>query len=274
MRHSFLGITLLLGLTTRSQQFFESYNGKQFEEIRTNGIVYVLTGDEHLDSLYIESLENYWKSCPFEIFDRSAGKTLAENRVVLYETDDQYIGRVVGLCSAKYFEPEIKTHKSLGYVSYSGFSNQSGKSTRDVFQPYVVSTLDAVVGYINADKMITTNDNIRGKLYDGFITKSATLKSKTLLIPAGIKTRIDTTGLSALKIPYEVKNALEIAEMTDSEKSDYCLFYFDLDGWYSTCMIFDMETRDLIYFKGWSDTEKLPPQKFSKNHMSAMIERW
>lgn len=76
-------ITLLLANLSFGQVIYKASNNGAFKNMIKNGINYVLTGDQQLDTIMKQALAESWKVSPVNIIESGSFKSLKNTDIVV-----------------------------------------------------------------------------------------------------------------------------------------------------------------------------------------------
>ena len=248
MKKIILLLLVLSSIQSFGQAFLRSNSDRGFTNMIKNGIVYINTGEEAIDTVFASALKNYWKCSKFRIIDKTA--PLYDDDIVLYDT--KLNGKIPVLCLAKaenYKKTNAQISKTytIGYMQYSGFYRLSEKNTLGLFLNEMIVGLNDLAEIIATYKIYGRGPGFYRSVMNRLSPKSKALKNKTLLILIGNADRINFDDLDAAGIKYKKVTLVEYKNIIESKDYErYCVFYFS-SGIYTDISIFDLAEKELIF---------------------------
>lgn len=249
---------LFIGLQSFSQVFYKSFKHPHFQKLATDGITYLLSGDEEKDKRYITALENNWKVSPVKIVDPKEDiSSLSKEDIVLIEAKIDEREEVLVAVRVEYLlKNSFSKYSSVAYFCKDGFNQKSDSVTFDLFLDQFIGGLNDVVSTIQKNQIKGKGTKLYKSIAKAYQPRGKDLLKKTLLIVDDTKERISLTALDENGIKYKLVSTEEYISLIEDEvdRETYALFYFAYNS-YSEISIFDLADNSLIYSRHYANAK-------------------
>jgi hypothetical protein len=253
-----LAITLLLANLSFGQVIYKASNNGAFKNMIKNGITYVLTGDQQLDTIMKQALAESWKVSPVNIIESGSFKSLKNTDIVVTYGQSEGNNSIIFV---EYAEIRKTTTRSkyavIGYVVLAGFDNNSfWQLDNPLYFNQAVKMFNDVAlcvdKYNLTGKYKKLSNGIGKKLHAEFANEK--VKSKTVLIISETKDHIKLDNFKKNGVNYKLVSYEEYQEILDSdEKEQYLLFYLGIESVYTEVSFIDLSNGQLVYTKRAAD---------------------
>lgn len=253
-----LVITLLLVNLSFGQVIYKASNNGAFKNMIKNGINYVLTGNQHLDTIMTRALAESWKVSPVKIVESGSLKSLKNTDIVVTYGQSEGNNSIIFVEYAEIRRTTTRSkYAAIGYVVLAGFDNNSflQLDKPHYFNQAVKMFNDVAIcvdKYHLTGKYKKLSTGVCKKLQTEFATEK--VKRKTVLIISETKNHIKLDNFKKNAIDYKLVSYEEYEEILNSdEKDQYLLFYLGIESVYTEVSFIDLSNGQLVYSKRTTD---------------------
>lgn len=247
----FIGLSISYG-----QIYCKSLDSKTVQNIRDNGIVYVINY-ERQDSIISATLEDRWTATPFKRYNPETDGPMQSDQLALFYTTTSHSETVLGFALGKHINGEGKIftnkvftlYETSGVFMMNGFKNLNNRDLANYFFSFSVSAMNtAVEAILNGDEY---SGSLGLKISKHVLSKEKNklLQEKTLLLVDDAGGYVKDKELDEFNIKYRRIKTSELIELISQDVSQYCILYISTTFDNGNLSIFDLESKDMIYYR-------------------------
>lgn len=249
---------LFMSMHSFSQVFYKSFKDPQFQKLATEGITYLLTGDEEKDQLYLNALEKNWKISQINVVDpkEDASKLSKDDIVLLEATMDGNEGILAAIKVDYVLRNSVSKYNCIAYICTNGFNQNSEKASVELFLDQIIGGLHDAVATIQKNQVKGKGSSLYKALSKAYEPRGKELLNKTLLIVDNTKKYVNEKALEAAGIKYKLLSTEEYKNLitNESDLSGYALFYFAYNS-FTEVAIYDLTDNSLIHTRHYANAK-------------------
>lgn len=236
-----------------------------------NGLTYLESGNEKLDSVIQKGLEDYWKVCPYQI--KEAGSSLKEDDVLLtlmQEGGEFFPSKLVIVSTEALKRKEMSIYKTTAVADITGFKRMDPDYMFQLL-PYLINAFSDMAEKMNTHKIEKRGAPYFNKMNALYLPNSKVLKDKTLLILSGAVKGIEVNEAELKKagIKFEYVSFDRFKEIESKEPEDYCVLYL-YSAMFSDVSIFNLNDKSIVYTRHYIKYV----QSFDKEDVKLIVSSW
>lgn len=261
----------LISLPVLGQTFYQDIGDEDYKNLMKNGLTYVESGKNPLDSIVKKALEDHWKVSSYKIVSSSDAGSVKEDDVLLTRLQEEGIGYpfLLSIVSVKKLTGKgMSIYKTTALANISGFKEIDNKHIF-YFLPYLVSAFNDMADKMNTHKIEKRGLPYFNKMNDLYLPNSKVLKEKTLLIINDRKNLVNEDELTKSGIKYEYVSFEWFQEIEANEPDDYCILYLN-PSMYSDITIFNVSDKSIAYTRHY--IKHVP--KLDKEDIKLIVSSW